>query len=221
MSPLVGSRLARLIAIIDDRLLFQETLSEVRQMRQWVLDAEHILSADFLPEGSVVTNKLVARRFDAWRAQLARQLRQDSLSEEQRPCLQQFLQVLSNQRCHLIQCYDQPDFPRTNNEMERRIRAIKTRYRRITGRKNWNSYLLRYGRCVAFYDWWEQDAERSEQFVQQAAQLDRVTWRKQRRASSAATSCQLKRFRFRHQRQAVLTSLEARWEAAAPTSVLP
>ncbi len=221
MSPLVGSRLARLNAIVDDRLLFQEALSAVRQMRQWVLDAEHILSADFLPEGAVVTNKLVARRFDAWRAQLARQLRQDGLSEEQRHCLQQFLQVLSNQRCHLIQCYDQQDFPRTNNEMERRIRAIKTRYRRITGRKNWNSYLLRYGRCVAFYDWWEQDAERSEQFLQQASHLDRVTWRKQRVASRAATSCQLKRFRFRHKRQDVLTSLEARWETAIPTSVLP
>jgi len=100
--------------------------------------------------------------------------------------------------------------------MERRIRAIKTRYRRITGRKNWNSYLLRYGRSVAFYDWWEQDVERSKPFLHQAAQLDRVTWRKQRMAS-----CQLKRFRFRHKRQAFLTSLEARWEAATPTSVLP
>jgi len=221
MSPLVSSRLARLIAIVDDRLLFQKTLREVRQMRQWVLDAEHILSAEFLPEGSVVTNQLVAQRFDAWRAQLARQVRQGSLSKEQQRCSQQFLQVLSNQRCHLIQCYDQQDFPRTNNEMERRIRAIKTRYRRISGRKNWNSYLLRYGRCVAFYDWWEQDAKHSAQFLIQAAHLDREVWRKQRMASSAATSCQLKRFRFRHKRQAVLTSLEARWEAATPTSVLP
>lgn len=221
MSSLVSSRLARLIAIVDDRLLFQETLSEVRQMRQWVLDAEHILSVNFLRDGLVVTNKLVARRFDAWRAKLARQLRQDGLSDEQRHCLQQFLQVLSNQRCHLIQCYDQQDFPRTNNEMERRIRAIKTRYRRISGRKNWNSYLLRYGRCVAFYDWWEQDATHAEQFLNQAAHLDRVVWLKQRMASRVATSCQLKRFRFRHKRQAVLTSLEARWEAATPTSVLP
>lgn len=216
MSPLVSSRRARLLAIVDDRLLFQEMLSEVRQMRQWVLEAEHILSAEFLADGSVVTNALVAGRFDTWRAKLARQVKQARLSEEQRRCLQQFLQVLSNQRGHLIQCYDRQDFPRTNNDMERRIRAIKTRYRRISGRKNWNSYLLRYGRCVAFYDWWE-GAKRSEQFLQQAGHLDRVTWRKQRVASRAATSCQLKRFRFRHQRQAFLTALEARWQAAAPT----
>jgi len=50
---------------------------------------------------------------------------------------------LTNLRSHLVQCYDQEGFPRTNNEMERSIRALKTRYRRISGRKNWNSYLLR------------------------------------------------------------------------------
>jgi len=38
--------------------------------------------------------------------------------------------------------------------MERTIRAIKMQYRRITGRKNWNKYLLRYGRCVAYQEWW-------------------------------------------------------------------
>jgi hypothetical protein len=134
--------------------------------------------------------------------------------------LPQFLQVLSNQRSHLIQCYDHQDFPRTNNERERRIRSIKTRYRRISGRKNWNSYLLRYGRDVAFYDWWEQDAQRSCQFLHQAAQLDRALWRKHRQESRTARTSQLKRFRFRNIRQAYLAELEARWEAAAPTSVL-
>jgi hypothetical protein len=213
----VHYRLGRLVAIVDDRLPFQDTLREVRQMRQWVLDAEHILSADWVGEGVVGTNAMVAQRFDAWREGLTRQLTQDDLSSLQQQCLEQFLQVLSNQRCHLIQCYDHTDFPRTNNEMERRIRRLKIRYRRITGRKNWNSYLLRYGRCVAFYDWWEQDAQRSQQFLQQAAHLDRVTWRKQRQTSRAARSCQLKRFRFRYKRQAYLASLEARFQEAAPT----
>jgi hypothetical protein len=40
-------------------------------------------------------------------------------------------------------------------DMEGYIRSLKTRYRRVSGRKNWNSYLLRYGRCVAYYDWLE------------------------------------------------------------------
>jgi hypothetical protein len=108
-------------------------------------------------------------------------------------------------------------FPRTNNELERTIRALKTQYRRISGRKNWNNYLLRYGRCVAYAAWWEQDTDRQHQLEQRAAQLDRVRWREFRREVSAARSEQLKRFRFRHKRQAYLSSLEARWAAATST----
>ena len=32
-------------------------------------------------------------------------------------------------------------------------------YRRISGRKNWNSYVLRYGRCVAYQEWWHQQPD--------------------------------------------------------------
>lgn len=221
MSPVVASRLRRIQAIVDDRLLFQDELREVRQMQQWVLDAEHILSAAFVAEGSVLTNAIVADHFDTWREQLAHQVRENVLSARLQQCLEQFLQVLSNQRSHLIQCYDRSAFPRTNNEMERHIRGLKTRYRRISGRKNWNNYLLGYGRCVAYYDWWQQDAEHCQQFLHQTTHLDRVAWRKQRRACKTARSEQLKRFRFRQKPQAYLASLEARWQAAAPTSVLP
>jgi hypothetical protein len=41
-------------------------------------------------------------------------------------------------------------------------------FRRMSGRKNWNSYLLHYGRCVADYDWWEQQAKGSSSFWKQA-----------------------------------------------------
>jgi len=57
--------------------------------------------------------------------------------------------VLTHVRPGLVHWYDLADFPRTNNEMERMILAIKMQYRRISGRKNWNHSLLRYGRCVA------------------------------------------------------------------------
>ena len=93
----------------------------------------------------------------------------------------EFLQVLSNLRPYLVQCYDREEFPRTNNEMESSIRRLKTRYRRISGRKNWNAYLLRYGRSVAYYEWWEQDATRRQQLVERASILDRT------RLSSAAS----------------------------------
>src|SRR5205823_13161958 len=169
----------------------------------------------------VVSNATVGQRLDAWRKSLSEHLTDGSLSDLEQECLTQFLQEFTNLRSHLVQCYDREAFPRTNNDMERSIRGLKTRYRRISGRKNWNAYLLRYGRCVAYYEWWEQDATRRQQLVELASRLDRPRWRELRREKTVAQHEQLTRFRFRHKRQAFLASLEERWVAAAPPQPLP
>ena len=105
--------------------------------------------------------------------------------------------------------------------MERSIRGLKTQYRRVSGRKNWNDYLLRYGRCVAYAAWWEQDTAHRKLLEQRAAGLDRVRWRELRRETTVAQSEQLTRFRFRHKRQPLLASLEQHWAAAAQSAPLP
>ncbi len=214
-------KLTRLKTIVGERVAWAEPLRQVKRMRQWVLDGEHILDGSWAKSGESLSNEKVGRRFDRWRKTLARCLCDGTLSELEQECLTQFLQVLSNQRSHLVQCYDREAFPRTNNELERSIRSLKTQYRRISGRKNWNSYLLRYGRCVAYAAWWEQDADRQCQLVERASRLDRARWREFRRESKAAQREQLKRFRFRHKREAYLASLEQRWATAASTSLLP
>ena len=168
-----------------------------------------------------MSNVMVGTRLDRWRERMNTQLTDGSLSPLEHECLTQFLQVLSNLRSHLVQCYDRQDFPRTNNDMERSIRGLKTQYRRISGRKNWNSYLLRYGRSVAYATWWEQDAAHQRQLEQRAARLDRTRWRQFRRETKGAQSELLKRFRFRHKRQAYLASLEERWVTATTTHPLP
>src|SRR5882724_7136400 len=141
--------------------------------------------------------------------------------EPEQECLTSFLHVLSNLRPHLIQCYNREHFPRTNNDMERSIRALKTQYRRMSGRKNWNRYLLRYGRCVAYAAWWEQDLARHQQLEHQAARLSRTRWQQLRRDTTAAQSEQLQHFRFLHKRETYLTALERRWVDVAPTQPLP
>ena len=92
--------------------------------------------------------------------------------------------------------------------MEGSIRGLKTRYRRISGRKNWNSYLLRYGRSVAYATWWEQDVAHQRQLEQRAARLDRTRWQQFRRETKGAQSELLKSLRFRNIRQTYLASLE-------------
>jgi hypothetical protein len=217
----VAQKLARLQSIVAERAAWSEPLAQVKRMHQWVLDVEHILDGSWAQAEEEVSNATVGQRLDAWRQQMSGHLTDGTLGELEQECLTQFLQQLSNLRPYLVQCYDRKDFPRTNNEMERSIRGLKTQYRRISGRKNWNAYLLRYGRCVAYAAWWEQDAAHRQQLEQRAGRLDRARWRELRRESTVAQSEQLKRFRFCHRRQAYLSSLEERWAATAPTPLLP
>jgi len=207
-------------AIVAERAAWADQLAQIKRLHSWLLEVEHILDESRASAGEAVSNATVGSRLDSWREQMAKHLSDGSLSELERECLTEFLQVLSNLRPHLVQCYDREDFPRTNNDMERSIRRLKTRYRRISGRKNWNAYLLRYGRSAAYYEWWEQDATRRQQLVAQSSRLDHTRWRELRRQTTVAQHEQLTRFRFRHKRQAFLASLEERWAAAAPTHSL-
>ncbi len=221
MSRLCAQKLARLQAIVAERAVWTDQLAQVKRLHSWLLEVEHLLDGSLVPEGGVVSNVTVGSRLDGWRERMATQLTDGSLAELERECLTEFLQVLSNLRPHLVQCYDRQDFPRTNNDMERSIRGLKTQYRRVSGRKNWNAYLLRYGRCVAYAAWWEQDTAHRKLLEQRAAQLDRTRWRELRRETTVAQSEQLTRFRFRHKRLALLASLEQRWASAAQSAPLP
>jgi len=220
VSPLCAQKLARLKAIVAERAAWTDQLGQIKRLHSWLLEVEHILDGSWAQGGTKVSNAKVGRRLDAWRKQMTRHLSDGTLAELEQECFTQFLQQLSNLRQYLVQCYDREGFPRTNNEMERSIRALKTRYRRISGRKNWNAYLLRYGRSVVYYEWWEQDAARHQQLIERASTLDRAGFRALRHETTLIQHEQLTRFRFRHKRQALLASLESCWAAAAPTPLL-
>jgi hypothetical protein len=221
VSPRCVQKLARLSTIVGERAAWAQPLAQLRRMRQWVLEAEQILDGSWAQPGEQVSNATVGQRLDHWRQTLASRPSTPPLAELEQECLTDFFQILSNLRPYLVQCYDRQDFPRTNHELERSIRALKTPYRRISGRKNWNGYLLRYGRSVAYAVWWEQDPAHQRQLEEQVAHLDRGRWRQARQATKTAQAEHLKRFRFRHRRRQYLDSLEARWAAATPTHPLP
>ncbi|GHO61467.1 hypothetical protein KSC_093750 [Ktedonobacter sp. SOSP1-52] len=222
MSRRCEQKLTRLQAIVTERATWAEHLRQVKRMYGWLCEVEAILvkeAARTLAEP--VSNESVGRRLDAWREQMVQLLETSPLSELEQESLRELLQVLSNLRPYLVQCYEREDFPRTNNDMERSIRALKTQYRRVSGRKNWNAYLLRYGRCVAYAPWWEQDETHRHHLQRQIAQLDRGRWRELRQQTTRAQQEQLTRFRFRHKRSSVLASLESRWTEATQSVSLP
>jgi hypothetical protein len=143
VSPRVSQKLERLVTILSERTAWSKPLAHVKRMRQWVLEAEEILDGSRVQGKAGISTATVGQRLDAWRTTKAAQLRTSALALVEQECLKEFLQQLSNLRPYLVQCYDRKGFPRTNNDMERSIRSLKTRYRRISGRKNWNNYSAR------------------------------------------------------------------------------
>ena len=217
MSQACEQKLKRLQEIVELCHRWDSRVEQVKRMREWVLSTEPILDGSWAKAGEEVTNQQVAHRFDDWYRDLQALAQTSSLSPDEQECLDHFLKVLANLRPGLIHCYDVAKFPRTNHDMEGYIGARKTRYRRISGRKNWNGDLLRYGSRVSYYDWWAQEAERKRKLDRLLQQVDRDRWQHMRKQTCGSPSEQLKRFRFRHRQAAVLAGLEARWEQAART----
>jgi hypothetical protein len=210
-------KLKRLQEIVGLYHRWEGRVEQVKRMHAWLLEAEHILDGSWATPEQPLSNEAVASRFDSWYKSLQELSTQATLSPEEQQCLDHFLKVLGNLRPGLIQCYDVARFPRTNNDTESSIRAIKTRYRRISGRKNWNAYLVRYGSRVAYYEWWTRQVEGKKQLDGKLQQVDRQGFRQLRRAASCCPTEQLKRYRFRHRQAAYLASLEQRWQHAART----
>jgi hypothetical protein len=192
---------------------WQETMYQVKRMQTWVIETEHILAGDWVKEEEVLTNKVVAEHFDAWLATLQAQLSaKENLTEIEEECLTHFLEVSRSLRPRLMCCYDIPGLPRTNNDMEGYIRGLKTRYRRVSGRKNWNAYLLRYGQSIAYFDSFEQAGLDEHALFTCFRHIDHQTWRDTRKYHRSVQRDQLNVFRFRHKQESYLHELENRWE---------
>lgn len=214
-------RLTRLKAIVSLHEEKKEVLASIKMMRGWVVDAEHILDGSWAQSPEEITNQAVVHRFDTYLERLLHFLNEEERTEEEKTCLGELFKVLNHLRPGLMQCYDIEGFPRTNNDMERTIRAIKMHYRRISGRKNWNAYLLRYGRCVAYQEWWVHQPDGEAQLKARLRCVSTASWRCTRQQTRQCHLEQLHRFRFRHRPLEYLTSLEKRWEQAIGTGVLP
>ncbi len=212
---MVRQKLARLREILAGRLAWKDLATTIRRMREWVLSTEHILSGKWASEGAEPNAAQVAARFDPWIASLEARLQPlEGQSEVEQTCLSELVRISRCLRPQLLYCYEVKGLPRTNNDMEGYIRGLKTRYRRVSGRKNWNSYLLRYGQCIAYFDWWQQTGLSELEMLAQLRRVDHQRWRDTRAQFRCVQSDRLAIFRFRHKRDVFLKTLETRWEVS-------
>jgi len=214
VSQTCQQKLTRLLSIVRLRERWHDTFQALRRMHQWIIETERILAAEGGEPNEILSSAQVAQRFDRWISELEQLAQSGTLNADEQQCLEHFLAVTQSQRPHLLYCYDVEGLPRTNNTMEGYIRSLKTRYRRVSGRKNWNSYLLRYGRSAAYYDAIAQGQMSDQQVEQRLGCVRREHWRQARADARQKQRVQLKMFRFKHHREQYLKCLETRWMQA-------
>jgi hypothetical protein len=114
---------------------------------------------------------------------------------------------------HLLVWTTVAGMPRTNNDLERFIRAMKTRYRRMSGRKNWQTYLLRYGQRTAFFEA-NCLAGGAAAFERHLRRIAFAQWPQARQHHRPLEQRLRTQFRFTHRRAGCLRSLEECWAHA-------
>ncbi len=86
MSRVCVQKLARLQAIVAERVAWAEPLAQVKRLHGWLLEVEHLLDRSLGAEGEVVNNVTVATRLDRWREGMGSRLTDGSLSQLEHEC---------------------------------------------------------------------------------------------------------------------------------------
>jgi hypothetical protein len=195
--------------VADCRLPFADEVAQLHQQRPWLIDWEHLLDPSHpgLPEPR--TSRRVARAVDRYLKDLLVQVARDP-AEAHRQVAAPINQTFRHRWWGLFRCYDVAGLPRTNNDLERFMRRIKTGQRRVSGHQAVQDFLLRYGRCAAYVDYRESE----EELWARLRQVSQDDFLRERQALNTGLLREQKRHRFRHHQPDYLRELENRWAAA-------
>ena len=138
------------------------------------------------------------------------------LDETDGAVAQHIVQTFRNRWWGLFRCYDVPDLPATNNDLETFFGRLKTNQRRVTGCKSVNNFVLRYGAYAAFVDLSESKAE----LLVRLREVDRAAYKRERQRLQTILAEARDQRRFRHKRDLALQELELEWAAAVEAASL-
>jgi hypothetical protein len=170
----------------------------IRLTYGWVHRAAHVLANEAGRPGAEVRRAYVAVVAEMAAGQAA--------AGPLTPAVAHFLKVTRSYEPHLFHCYDVPDLPRTNNDLEQYFGSARYHQRRASGRKRSPASTVVRGpvRLVAAV------ASRSRRFA--ALDLwprDLTRWRQLRQELAHRAAARQTLRRFRRDPAAYLQSLEA------------
>lgn len=129
--------LARLQRITGCWREFETDATRVRFLFRFVWKLAHILDAEY-------PSYQARMQLGRYLAEVERAIEgtEDALASD---ALKELGRVLRSHWWGLFPCYDDERIPRTNNGMESLIGSKKQAFRRITGRRHWGRYIVRFG----------------------------------------------------------------------------
>ena len=201
--------LRRLIKIADCRLPFTEQVAQLRHQRQWLIDLEHLMDPSKPFKQPPRTSQSVAQAVNDYLVDLLAKVTKDK-NNENRQVATHIDNTFRNRWWGLFTCYDVQDLPRTNNDLERYMRRIKTGHRRVCGHKNVHDFIIRYGRYAAYVDY----RESIDDLLGRLRQVSQDDFLRERQALDITLVREQKRHRFRHHQADYLRELEERWGTA-------
>jgi len=202
-----------LIKVADQRLGYADQVAQLRRQRQWLIDLEHVLDPALVAGQPPSTSHSVMQAVDHYLVALLAP-EGPATEETDHQMAVHIDQTFRNRWWGLFACYDVPTLPRTNNELERYMRRIKTGQRRILGHKDVHDFLIRYGRYVACVDY----RESPEALLVRLSQVTQDDFQRARQAMDGALLREQKRHRFRHHQADYLGGLESQWAVAIEKS---
>jgi hypothetical protein len=107
----------------------------------------------------------------------------------------------------LFTCYDENYLPRTNNDLEQFFRQTKANHRRITGLRNWNTYVQRNGEMIVLIS----DALCHEHTEERLRSVDYTSYKERKAQWDARLNESVERSRFNRDPNAYLAKLEQEW----------
>ncbi len=200
-----------MIKIASLHRLYPEQVTRFERQRDWLIDLQRLLQPTEEEASPKLTGQDIKTEVDDYLVQLSQH---NDLDETDQAIAQHIIATFRNRWWGLFVCYDIPDLPATNNDLESFFGRLKTNQRRITGRKSVNGFVLRYGSYVAFVDLSESKAE----LLTRLCQVDRVAYQQERQRLQRILAERQDYFRFCHKLDTVVKELEAEWQIAVETA---
>jgi len=186
-------------------------VARLERQQGWLIDLQRLLQPTQAQGAAPPRGQDIETQVDRYLATLS----EDKLLDEtNRTVAQHLVTTFRHRWWGLFVCYDVPGLPATNNDLEAFFGRLKTKQRRITGRKSVNSFVLRYGAYATLVDLAESKAD----LLARLRQVDRAAYQRERQQLQIILAERQDYHRFCHHLDTVVQSLEAEWQAAVETA---